>query len=694
MNEKVLLVLVCLVVNAFFSLGQDTTGTSNTDSVALVHQDTVTVENPLVYLEKSDRVANYKIKARFNPNDKTVEGDMEISWRNYSQDTIRELQFHLYLNAFKNSKSTFFREAKGHSAVRGFGKQYPDSWGYVEVISMKVKNGEVLTDKKKYIQPDDNNKDDETVASYPLTDPVRPGETIVLKVAFESKLPKVVARTGYAGKDFYMVAQWFPKLGVYEPAGWRYAKKGQWNCHQFHANSEFYANFGNYDVEIAAPKDYIIGATGLQASKPTTNGGLVTHHFKAHDVIDFAWTASPKYIKKEDQWEHVKLILLIQKEHESQADRYFHSAKATLAYFKKHMGEYPYETLTLVDPPRKGRAAGGMEYPTLVTLGTVAYLPDGFRPLEMVTVHEIGHQYFMGILASNEFEEPWLDEGFNTYWENRIMDATYGKKTSFIDMFGFSIGDEEFSRMNYVSMRNPKIAENYRASWQFTEGGYGTLTYQKAATWLQTLHNMVGDSAMTDIWKTYYARWRFRHPSAPDFIKVVNEVVRKHHGKRFGENMDWYFDQFLYGSNVCDYSVASISNGKPLPEAGYFDENGSRQEKKYVEGQQKFSTFISKVVVNRLGEVMLPVDIRVHFEDGTEETLHWDGRARSRTFYFTDKETKVLWAKIDPEQKITMDINRINNSKHLKPSKTVFLKYSLKLTFWVQNIIELFAMLA
>lgn len=704
MKVKVFPLLFLLLLHVNFLRAQEDTTKITTDTLPVVTADTLLAvvadasiwdqEKPLLFLEQSDRVANYVIEARLNPSEKIIDGDMSLTWKNYSNDTIRELQFHMYLNAFKNSKSTFFREAKDNGAARSFGETYPDSWGYIDIVSLKIKNGAVLTDSQKFIQPDDNNKDDQTVASYALKDPIKPGETVTIKVSFKSKLPEVVARTGFHGKDFYMVAQWFPKLGVYEPAGWRYAEQGQWNCHQFHANSEFYANFGTYDVTIDAPSDFIIGATGMRAQEPIKKGNFTKHRYIANDVVDFAWTASPRYIVKEDQWENVKLRLLIQKEHLKQADRYLESAKATLAYFKKHLGEYPYSTLTLVDPPSRASAAGGMEYPTLVTLGTMAHSPMGMRALETVTVHEIGHQYFMGILASNEFEEPWLDEGFNSYWEDRVMDATYGAKTSTFELLGLHAGSEELSRMSYVGMHNPKIAENYRCSWKYTEGGYGTLTYKKASTWLHTLHNMVGDEAMDEIWKTYYKRWRFRHPNAKSFIAIVNEVVKKHHGTHFGESMDWYFEQFLYGTNTCDYAVERITNGKPLPRAGYFGESSSRQEIKYVPGQQKFDNYISKVVVHRHGEVVLPVELLVHFEDGTEKTINWDGKARTKSFFFKDKTSKILWAKIDPEHKITMDVNYLNNSVHLKPSRKVALKYSLKLTFWLQNILEFFALFA
>jgi hypothetical protein len=508
-----------------------------------------------------------------------------------------------------------------------------------------------------------------------------------------AKLPRVMARTGYS-KDFFLVAQWFPKIGVYESAGMRYAEKGQWNCHQFHARSEFYADFGVYNVDMTVPKDYVVGATGsLQVVD--ADAETKTYFYRAEDVFDFAWTCSPDFVEKEDKWQDVSIRLLVQPEHESLSQRYISSAINALDYLDKNVGKYPYNTLTIVDPPMHGAAAGGMEYPTFITGVSFYQMPEGMRAVEMVTIHEFGHQYFMGLLASNEFEEPWLDEGFNSYYEARIMDYYYGEKTAVIDFPFFHFGNFEMQRNSYLGMRNPKIAENFRPSWGFKHGGYGSLTYAKTATWLKTLEGIVGVETMDEIMKTYFERWHFKHPCASDFIDITTEIVRKNHGDKFGKNMNWFFNQVLYGSNICDYKLAFVSNSKIQKELGVFDDKKNwikPDESKSIQKEDENTVYKSRVVLHRLGEVIMPIEILVHFENGEEKIETWDGKDRSFELNY-EGTNKVEWAQIDPEEKVFMDENFINNSYTTKPEKTVRHKFGATFMLWVQNVMQTISML-
>ncbi|MGH9936147.1 MAG: M1 family metallopeptidase, partial [Blastocatellia bacterium] len=196
-------------------------------------------------------LASYKIDVQLKLDDrrrpKHLEGREQLIWLNDSPDTISDLQFHLYLNAFKNEKSTFFKESGGE--LRG-DESHPGQWGqwgWIDVNEMKIAGGGDLTSKIEFIHPDDGNADDRTVIRVPLGKPVKPGEKITLDIKFTAQLPRVFARTGYWA-SFALVAQWFPKIGVWESAGERRRAQAGWNCHQFHATTEFYADFGNYDV--------------------------------------------------------------------------------------------------------------------------------------------------------------------------------------------------------------------------------------------------------------------------------------------------------------------------------------------------------------------------------------------------------------------------------------------------------------
>ena len=640
----------------------------------------------------SPRIANYKMNVKFNPSTKIIEGSETLTWRNTSSKTIKELRFHMYLNAFKNNRSTFYKEG-GHR-FRGGGNETKDSldWGWVNIQSMKDENGNELKNNIRFIHPDDNNKDDRTVISVMLDKPVLPKSVIVLNIQFKTKLPKIVARSGFS-RDYFLIAQWFPKIGVYEIPGERFATVGGWNCHQYHAHSEFYADFGNYDVSITLPKEYVVGATGLLVNSKLNADGTKTVNYSAEDVVDFAWTASKHYKVVEAQWKHVHIKALLQPNHLYMKDRFIGSLINALNYFNDNLGVYPYTTITLVDPPYYALAAGGMEYPTFFTTMDYWGIPKGIKMLELVTVHEFGHNYFMDLLATNEFEEAWMDEGMNTYFENRIMNHFYGKKTSVFNLFGFHFGDFEFMRAGYVGMYNPYAAPDANYAWQYPEGNYGTITYNKTTTWMTTLQRLVGLKTMNKIMKTYFERWKFKHPTGKDFINIVNEIIAKRNDPNLGSSMNWFFNQVLYGTGVCDYRLSYIRTWRISKEMGMFDDSlkintgADSLSKKLSE-----KLYESKVYVDRIGEVKMPVEILVHFDNGSEVLERWNGKGRVKIFKYI-KPQRVTWAKVDPYNKLAIDINLKNNSFTVKPRTSVVWKYASKVLFWVENTMLSFSML-
>ncbi len=334
-------------------------------------------QKPIFPQPLSPRIANYDISVSLDPKEKKLKGTETLVWRNTSRDRITELQFHLYLNAFKNSESTFMKESGGSS--RGNAMDV-GGWGWINVDRMSVRGGEDLKPKIEFIHPDDDNDKDQTALRVRLARPVLPNQAITIDISFSAKLPTVFARTGYYD-DFYMVAQWFPKIGVYETAGMRYATTGRWNCHQFHSTTEFYADYGVYNVDITVPQPFVVAATGLRQNEHRNGDTTKTLFYHAEDVHDFAWTASPRYEVVDDKWEHVAIQLLIQPEHRQHTERYLQSTKVALKYFNDFLGKYPYPNVTVVDPPIKAFGAGGMEYPTLITGGSVYGLIDGIKGL-------------------------------------------------------------------------------------------------------------------------------------------------------------------------------------------------------------------------------------------------------------------------------------------------------------------------
>jgi hypothetical protein len=306
------------------------------------------------------------------------------------------------------------------------------AWGWTRITEMKLADGTDLLASLTFERPDDGNPEDFSVARVALPEEVPPGAAVEIETSFEAQLPTVVARTGFAG-DFHLVGQWYPKLAVLEG-------EAGWNCHQFHANSEFFADFGSYRVTINVPAQWLVAATGMEMTRmevPNDPSRGLQVVYTADRVHDFAWTAAPPTLMEEIRTEFepgrdvpmqwltdasetlglsaaelelppTRLKVLIPRSQIGLRDRLVNAARLGLAWYGLWYGPYPYPQLTVVSPPPDALEAGGMEYPTFITAGarrmySVPPLNRLSSP-ETVTVHEFGHQYFQGMLASNEFE--------------------------------------------------------------------------------------------------------------------------------------------------------------------------------------------------------------------------------------------------------------------------------------------------
>jgi hypothetical protein len=588
----------------------------------------------------SDRVVAYAIQATLDGKEKTVTGSERITWRNPSDVPVSELQFHLYLNAFREG-STFIKESGGQ--LRG--DEMPEGkYGQVDVTAMRIAGGEDLLPGLEYIHPDDDNAEDKSVARVPLPRPVAPGQSIEVEIEFVDKLPGVFARTGYHD-DFYLVAQWFPKIGVFEPRGMRGRAEPGWNTHQFHANSEFYADFGTYDVELVVPTKYVVGATGELVSKEPAGDDATRYRYHQEDVHDFAWTADDNYVVgkrtySEAGFPSVEITALVQKEHEATVGRHLDICEKSLSWFNNNVGPYPYKVLTVVDPEAGAGGAGGMEYPTFITAGIFSSSPntlpeedDGL--LELVTFHEFGHQYWYGMVASNEFEEPWLDEGINSYTEALGMEEIWPEKNAFYIAFGglnvwkFPIENPQatMSRLSvapFLARRGPLI----NTSWGFKGAyNYGTNTYMRTASALGGLEVHVGRETMLRILQTYFERWKFRHPTSQDFFDVASEVS--------GEDLSWFFDQYFRSSAILDYAILS------------------------VEPDDKKKT--TEITLARNQDGLCPIHAVATRADGSTEALEWDGLAGQKLFEIPS-ESPVTRVEIYPGGHMPLDANMTNNT--------------------------------
>lgn len=621
----------------------------------------------------SPRIANYDIEVRLNAGTRTLDGHELLRWRNTSLDTIHELQFHLYLNGFRNSRSTFMVESASSARPS---KIENDGWGFIDITRVSLPSGEDATALLQFIHPDDDNADDRTVVRLPLTRPLSPGDSIALSLDFTARLPQPpLARTG-AKEEYFFVGQWFPKIGVYIDSNW--------NCHQFHATTEFFADFGVYNVRIIVPEKNIVGGTGLEVEVKPNDDGTATHVFHAEDVHDFAWTTSPKFVEFKGKAENVDIRVLMQPDHAGQGMRHVDAAIVAIKYFHKWYGAYPFPNLTVVDPRRGAGASGGMEYPTLITAGTIYGVPDGFRSVEDAIVHEFGHNYWYHLLASNEFEESWLDEGINSYTEFEIMNEQYGPQGDVVDVMGVKANILQLQRAAYLNSAG--IDPIVRNGWQYYSGNsYGVNSYTKPGLLLTTLQHYLGRGTMLKAMRTYVERWSFKHPHSKDFVAVVNEIS--------GQNLDWFFDQALYTNAILDYSVDQVSTRELLPDRGFnytiFANDSVRADPAAVKQEKSTDSmlYLSEVKVRRLGTFIFPVEVEAKFADGKTIREHWDGKDLWKKYRYT-RASKLVSATVDPDQKIPLDIDYINNSRTIEVQRLGMNKTAIRFMFWVQSLFD------
>jgi hypothetical protein len=611
----------------------------------------------------SPRIANYRINARYDGTAHTITAHETLTWRNTTREPAVDLYFHLYLNAFASSHSSFMR-GLGDAWVEWL-RRHPHGWGYSMVNAVHI-GGSDLTPRMQFVHPDDDNLDDRTVFRVPLDKPLRPGATLDVEIDFVAKLPKIFARTGYAG-PFTFVAQWFPKIGVYQD--------GAWNCHQYHSTTEFFADFGTYDVTLTVPRSGVVGATGSLRDRHDDADGTQTLRFVAEDVHDFAWTIDPRFRSIEDTTGDTHVQLLVQPNHVDQADRYVSAARAALQHYEEWIGPYPYPQLTVVDPGPRGSGAGGMEYPTLITVGTTWWMPRGVRLPELVTVHEFGHQYWYGMVATNEFEEAWLDEGVNTYLEGKIMDAVYGPASS-VDVRGMHLDSVTLERLRYLMSAQHDPMTRY--AWKFLDrSSYSAISYSKTALVLDTLDRYLGGDRLRAALAVYFDRWRFRHPRGGDFLASVEQSA--------GEDLSWYFDQVVNNTGLLDYAVTQVNAEEAEQLTGYAFKDGRAGEDITPEPSEE-KRYRNEVVIERLGSVHMPVEVQIVFDDGSVTNERWDGRDPWRRFEYTGTQ-RVEWAVVDPNRALPLDFNRLNNSRMRESGTRGLVRLAGRWGFWFQNLL-------
>ena len=653
--------------------------------------------------EQAEMVAEYEIRVRLDPEARRLFGEQRVVWHNPSEDLVGDLWLHLDLNAFRNSKSTFYREPGGRV---GRGGAAEDGWGGIDITAIHTSEGVDLSRATSFEHPDDDNADDRTVLRVRLPEAVAPGASVALDLTWEARLPGAFVRTGFV-REFYLVGQWFPRLGVYEPAGRRGRKEGGWTCHQFHPQSEFYSDFGRYHVEITVPDRFVVGATGQRIDRRANGDGTSTHVYQQADVHHFAWTADPGFTEirrtfdadvdvtpeeyaeaarllgrslEEVHLQDVEIVLLLQPVHAPQAERHLRAAAAAIKWYGLWFGRYPYATLTVVDPAPGGWGSYGMEYPTFITAGTVflvnSWPLDGILMPEEVVLHEVAHQYWQGMVASNEYEEPWLDEGFSTWSAARASVKEYGGVVA--RAFGLQLGRMEGLRSanrasrDFAPVRGP--AWHVSADYRFD-------IYTRTALTLETLEGLLGETTMARVMRTYHERWRFKHPSSEDFYAVASEVS--------GRDLRPFFEQTIEQPGFLDYELTSAHTVPDRAPRGILEDGAAATlslPEAEAADEEAEGPWRSQVTLRRRGTVALPVEVELQFEGGRTERHAWEGR-ESWTRIDVTRPDRLVAAVVDPDDLLVLDVNRLNNARRVEPDHRTADYWGARLAFWFQAML-------
>ncbi len=520
MKNKFVLVLFCLT-NALLSFAQ-------------------TKPKSLNQANWQQRV-DYEIKVSLDTQYHVLRGFESITYKNNSPNTISEIYMHLWPNAYKNRTTAYAKQDLENGSTSFYFSEESDK-GYIDSINFLVDQQIVKWDYTENID----------VAKIILNRPLQPNETIIISTPFKVKLPKVFSRLGYEN-GHYCITQWYPKPAVYDINGW--------NAMPYLNQGEFYSEFGKFDVQITVPKNLVVAATGeVQDSEEKTwwrklkdennvpypsNADVKTLRFIQDNVHDFAWFANKDYRvdfdtvtlnngQKVETW-----IFAVSKK---EAPKGIEHLNDGVKYYSDKVGNYPYSIAQVVITPLI--AGGGMEYPTITNCGSID---------RTTIIHEVGHNWFYGILGSNERDYPWMDESINTYYEERSQhDLSSNPNAGMISLFGMKISQLDIM-VNLTLRKNLDQAGNLKSE-AYTDANYGAIVYGKNPKSFAYLQHYLGDDMFDRMMQAYYIQWKFKHPLPNDFRIHVETFT--------GKNLSWFFDELMGTTKKMDYSVKTLQNIK------------------------------------------------------------------------------------------------------------------------------------
>ncbi|MDH3285747.1 MAG: M1 family metallopeptidase, partial [Acidobacteriota bacterium] len=673
------------------------------------------------------------------------EGTERVIWRNVTEVPAGELRFHLYLNGFEGQASTWMREARAKGRSRD--EPLPD-YGGIDVDRIDGPGGVDLLPAAEYVAPDDGNAEDRTVLRVPLAEPVPPGGSVSLSLAFRARMPGPWARTGRRG-NYVAGAQWYPKLGVFEPGEDHTAGTAGWNCPQFHNFTEFFGDFGSYRVSLTLPERYRgkIAASGVEVGTDVPSDGLVRTTFHADAVHDFSWFADPDFVvatrefrgeahrdpAEEKHWldllgpeaapeemalTDVDLEVFLQPQHRHLADRHLDALEASLEWFGRAFGSYPYPVLRAVDPQNDARATSGMEYPMLISCGARLFTPEGRHSPEGVTVHEAGHQWFYGILGNDEVRHAFLDEGINTFAESSALAWGFGPDDKVVEFGPLSyrgvplaspnVGGNDSGMPRWYELQvalglgSGRIASYFsevpplthrrerrsfpwpeREQWLRAAGAdriwretwtYGARedfrahTYRLTALTLEAYRRAAGGPRLYRALRRYASEHWLGHPRPEDFIAAAEAAEEQlvaaagaESGLRAAVDARRYFETVWTAPGFVDFRVRDVRCDD--------DEED--------EGSDDPPVADCRVLVGRSGPWALPVEIEMTFADGSKELLVWDDGETWTAI--ESRGPRIVAVRVDPERRWVFDTDLTNNQWTSTPESDSAIRFFMGL---------------
>lgn len=507
---------------------------------------------------------SYKMDIDFDIEKHQYQGNQELIYTNNSPDTLRNVYYHLYFNAFQPESEMDIRS-----------KTISDPDGRVENRISNLSLSEIGYIKVNSLTQDQNSlkyKVVGTVLEVVLNKELLPGANTTFNMKWDAQVPVQIRRSGRYNKEgiAYSMTQWFPKLAEYDFEGW-------------HADPyiarEFHGVWGDFDVKISIDRDFIIGGTGYLQNADKEGLGEKTKkkkriwHFNAPDVHDFTWAADNEYIHDTHEGPNGVTLNFYYKNNPDIIDNWKQLQPITaklLAYFNTHIGNYPYKQYSVIQG-----GDGGMEY-AMCTLIT------GNRKLNSligVTSHELAHTWFQFLLATNESKHEWMDEGFTSFISNKAMNEVMNqnKENPFTGAYrGY----------NYIATSGKEQPQSTHADRYDSNTGYGIGAYSKGAVFMAQLGYVIGEENRDETIKRYFSEFKFKHPTPNDFIRVAEKVS--------GAELDWYLMDWTQTTNTIDYGITNVTSGG-------------------VE---------TTIELQRIGLMPMPIDLMVQYEDGSEETFY------------------------------------------------------------------------